>query len=98
MKNTMRVIPWTILCILGVTPSYAQDAGGVTTSAIGRVGQRQTGTDAAISSFPTARIRSRIDNRIESRVRTRIQSGYDSNESATSQVDAAATQARITRR
>jgi hypothetical protein len=94
----MCVIVWAMLLFSGSVPTHAQSTGGVATSAVGRVGQRQTGVDDAINNAPTARIRGRIESRVESRLRTRIQSGYDPQESAASQLDAAVSRASTTRR
>ena len=59
--------------------SSAEDLEGVAQTAdlgIGRIGQRQSGTEAAPNIHPLSRVESRIDSRVRNRVENRIDRDY----------------------
>jgi len=84
------------LVLIACPVDAQQGRGRVAESAVGEVGQRQTGAQAAPGVRPTARINNRIQNRIQSRISTRIDRNYTPQLSTTSSIEAAAVQTRST--
>lgn len=96
-----RAVTWTSFSALALwmacVPVAAQNGqvGEVARSAVGQVGQRQTGGESAPSIVPTARLNGRIANRVQSRIRNRIDRYYDPQANAASPFKVAGDQARI---
>jgi hypothetical protein len=108
----MRNLFLSGLCLLAGTPAVGQvgdrpepppattapiQSGHVADSTVGRVGQRQTGQEAAPNVQPLARISGRINNRVQSRIRNRIDRNYNPQANATSPFEIAADRARAGR-
>lgn len=73
-----------------------QRPGHVGESAVGEVGQRQTGARTQIRTEPMARISSRVPNRVQNRIRNRIDRHYNPQANAASPFEVAADQVENT--